>query len=150
MDGSGVFLGGSSEKDSVANDDAPLLGLHRPGLELLLLEPPAYLLQLDEGAGRRVGGHVNEAKAPAYQSYSLQPLLQLLPSRPLPQDALQSADQLRGESLRLHVDVLGNPVGALRGGKCQNCKAPPCGRRRHPGALNAPPESMRSRKLKKS
>lgn len=35
----------------------PLLGLYRPRLYLLLLKPPAHLLQLDEGAGSRVGGH---------------------------------------------------------------------------------------------
>lgn len=35
----------------------PLLGLDSSRLNLLLLEPAAHLLQLDEGAGSWVGGH---------------------------------------------------------------------------------------------
>lgn len=62
-----------------------------------------------------------------YQPHPLEPLLQLLLGLPLPQHALQFADQLRGEPLRLHVDVLWNAVCAL-GGEGEGNVRPSAGR----------------------
>lgn len=56
-----------------------------------------------------------------YQSHPLQSLLEFLLSLPLPQYALQFADQLCGKPLRLHVYVLWNPVCAL-GEAMSNCQ----------------------------
>lgn len=36
---------------------SPLLGLEIARFDLFFLQPPTHLLQLDEGAGGRVGGH---------------------------------------------------------------------------------------------
>lgn len=58
-----------------------------------------------------------------YQPHSPQTLLQLLLRLSLPQDALQPADQLGSKPFRLHVDILWNPVRALRG-ETSNCKPP--------------------------
>lgn len=82
-----------------------------------------------------------------YQPHSPQTLLQLLLRLSLPQDALQPADQLGSKPLRLHVDILWNPVRALRG-ETSNCKPPdflsappdPCGRFQPPPP---PPSGMK-------